>query len=449
MAAKEGVPVETERTAHHTDYMSGGKNPATTQQPHMNDNSSSSRISSNLTPVFDREDNHKHPDIVYNDASSSEESDYNQAAVIFSLDELQNSFTELPSSISPEVPPVDHRSSAGLLFPSLIQDEDEKISVSSKEDEEESDQNNDEFNLGSSPPADHPIKHTANTYILHDNVALDNKVTECSTQEVNSVNTEPQPDVVVPSDDTLLYHINSSIAGVDSTAISAVPLDVSSVPSDVSSVPVTAHPNSLVCTTHVEDFSLVDVALDDNLHDIGKLSPANVSPSQVETPHVETSSDIVTITPIETPTATSHRSLSGTELLGETELANSVSSSLDNTSLHHEKPIDPISMSGSMASGSGSKRLPEKLKPTQNAFESPGLLYAHPVKKSSKQVVETLEPAEPATEALLAEEKLPVTASHDSHHVKAKTDKRGEIFIHQTHLPSFTYKNLTGKVFTR
>ena len=440
MAAKEGVPVEMERTAHYTDYMSGGKNSATAQT-HMNDASSSSRISSDLTPLFDREDNHKQPDIVYNDASSSEESDYNQAAVIFSLDELQNSLTELPSSISPEVLPVDHRNSAGLLFPSLIQDEDEKISVSSKEDEEESDQNNDEFNLSSSPPVeDHPIKHTASTDILHDNVAFDKKVTECSTQEVNSLNTEPQPDAVVSSDDTLLYHINSSVAGVDSTAIGAGP-------SDVSSVPVTAHPNSLVSTTHVEDFSLVDVALDDNLHDINKLSPANVSPPQVETPHVETSSDVVTITPIETPTATSHRSLSGTELLGETELGNSVSSNLDNTS-HHEKPIDPIGMSGSIASGSSSKWLPEKLKPTQNAFESPGLLYAHPVKKSSKQVVETLEPAEPATEALLAEEKLPIATSHDTHHVRAKTDKRGEIFIHQTHLPSFNYKNLTGKVFT-
>ena len=431
MAAKEGLPVETERTAHYTYYMSGsssGKNSAMAQ-PHLND-SSSSHISSDLTPLFDREDNHKQPDIVYNDASSSEESE--QAAVIFSLDELQNSITELPSSISPEVPPVDQRNSAGLLFPSLIQDEDEKISVSSKEDEQESDQNNDEFNLSSTllPVEDHSIKNTAKADVLYDNVPIDNKVTKCS-QEINSVNTKPEPDV--SSDDTLLYHINSSVAGVDPTTIDAVP-------SDVSPVPVTAHPNSL-------DASFVDVSLDDNWHNSRKLSPTNVSPPQVETPHVETSSDVVTITPIETPTATSHKSLSGAELLSETELGNSVSSSnLDNISMHHEKPVGLISMSGSIASGSGNKSLPDKLKPTQNAFESPGLLYAHPVKKSSKQVVETLEPAEPATEALLSEEKLPVAKSQDSHHVRAKTNKRGEIFIHQTHLPSFTYKNLTGEI---
>lgn len=444
MAAKEDVPLKTERTVHHSNSSSGKKSQAA--QPHVNDDRSSSRASANLTPVFDREDNLKHLDVAYNEASSSEESDYNQASVIFSLDELQNSLTGLQTSISPEIPPLDNKSSAGLLFPTLIQDEDENFSMSSKEDEE-SDQNSDEFNLSStSPPVEDYLKNLAKTDVPHDDVPVDNKVTKCSTRKVNSPNTEVQPDIVITSDDSLLYHINSSVAAVDSMA-------VETVPSDVSSVPATVHPKSLTYTTHIEDSSVVGVALDDT-------SP------QVETPHVETSSDVTITqsTPIETPTATSNKSLSGIELLGETELSNSPTSANPDNSptsanpdniFMHEKSTDSISMSGGMASGDGSKSLSEKLKstpntfesPALNTFESPGLLYAHPVKKSSKQVVETLEPAEAATEALLAEEKSSVATSQENRHIRAKADKRGKLFIDQMHLPSFNYKQLTGEVY--
>ena len=403
MAAKEGVPVSTEHTIH---YISSDKK-SSIVQPHLT-GSSSTQISSNLTPLFDREENLKGPNVSYNEASSSEESDYNQASVIFSLDELQTSLTGLRVSVSPEVPAVEYKNSAGLLFPSLIQDDDEKISVSSKE---ESDQNN-ELDLSSPPPESRD--DTSN------NVIADNKVTTCS------VNIEAQPDTVVTSDDTLLCHLDS-YAAVHSTV--------------VDDQPVTTHPTSSLT---MEDSSLIDVALDDYLNN-NKFTPIDAScvdtSPQVETPHVETSSNVVTITqssPVETPTGTSNRSPSGTEQLSQAELSISVSSSI------HEKPSDSISMSGSIASGS--KPLSEKLKPTQNTFESPGLLYAHPVKKSSKKVVEILEPAEAATEALLAEEKLPVVQK-ESHHVRAKADKRGEIFIDQTHLPSFNYKNLTGEAY--
>ena len=403
MAAKESALVKTEHTTH---YIKDKKSSA-----HLTD-SSSAQVSSKLTPLFDREENLKGPDVLYNEASSSEESDYNQASVIFSLDELQTSLTGLCVSVSPEIPSVEHKNSAGLLFPSLIQDDDEKISVSSKED----DQNN-EFDLSTTPP---PVRE----YLLKsrdessDKVIADNKVTTCST--VNSVNIEAQPDAVTP-DDNLLCHVD---AAVHSTAVDPLPV-------------ATTHPRSSLTT---EDSGLVDIALDNYLNN-NKLTPIDTSPL------VETSSDVATITqssPVETPTGVSNRSPSGTEQLGETELSISVSSSNpDNVSIHHEKPNDSISMSGSIASGS--KPLSEKLKPTQNTFESPGLLYAHPVKKSSKKIVETLEPAEAATEALLAEEKLPIVPSQkESHHVRAKADKRGEIFIDQTHLPSFNYKKLTG-----
>lgn len=389
MAAKESAPVKTEHTTH---YISSDKKTSNVQS-HLTDGNNS-QISSNLTPLFDREEHLKGPDVSYNEASSSEESDYNQASVIFSLDELQTSLTGLRVSVSPEVPAVEHKNSAGLLFPSLIQD-DEKVSVSSKED---SDQNN-ELDLNSPPPENRD-----------DIVIADNKT--CSANEA-------QPDTVVTSD-SLLYHVHSNSATVHSMTEVVVPVT----------------PPSLT----IEDSSLIDVALDDCLNN-NKLTSTDTSP-QVEASHIETSSSVATITqssPADTPTA-NNGSASGTEQLGETELSISVCSS--NPDIHHEKPTDSIS---SMSISSCNKPLSEKLKPTQNTFESPGLLYAHPVKKSSKKVVETLEPAEAATEALLAEEKLAVATSQTSHHIRAKVDKRGEIFIDQTHLPSFNYKNLTGE----
>ena len=390
MAAEESVPVKTEH------YISIDKKTSTIQ-PHLTD-SSNSQVSSNLTPLFDREDHLNRPNVSYNEASSSEESDCNQASVIFSLDELQTSLTGLRVSVSPEVPTVEHKNSAGLLFPSLIQDDDEKVSVSSKED---SDQNN-ELDLNSPPPESRD-----------DVIIADDKI--CSANEV-------QPDMVVTSDDSLLHHVHSAIADV----------------------PVSTHPTPSLT---IEDSNLIDVALDDYLNNNKSTSIIDTSP-QVEASHIETSSSVATITqssPVDTPTgAADNTSTSGMEQLGEAEFNISVCSlNPDNISKHHEKPTDSISMSGSM--NSCSTPLSEKLKPTQNTFESPGLLYAHPVKKSSKKVVETLEPAEAATEALLTEEKLAVATSQTSHHVRAKADKRGEIFIDQTHLPSFNYKNLAGE----
>ena len=395
MAAKESAPVKTKH------YISSDKKTSNVQ-PHTD--SSNSQISSNLTPLFDREDHLKGPDVSYNEGSSSEESDYNQASVIFSLDELQTSLTGLRVSVSPEVSAVEHKNSAGLLFPSLIQDDD-KVSVSSKED---SDQDN-ELDLNSPPPESRD-----------DIIIADTKI--CSGNEA-------QTDTVVTSDDSLLCHVQST---------------VHSMAEDVS-----IHPTSSLT---IEDSSLIDVALDD--YSNNNKSPTDTSP-QVESSHIETSSSVATITqsspidtptgPIDTPTGADNSSTSGTEQLGETELSISVCSS--NPDVHHERPTDSINMSGSMSSSS--QTLSEKLKPTQNTFESPGLLYAHPVKKSSKKVVETLEPAEAATEALLAEEKSAVTTSQTSYHVRAKADKRGEIFIDQTQLPSFNYKNLTGKAYVQ
>lgn len=435
MAAEEGI--KTERTSNYS--ISSRDKKSVIVQPHMVDSNTSSHLSSDLTPVFDREQNLKLPDAVYNEASS-EESDYNQSSVIFSLDELQNSLVGLRSSISPEVPSADHKSSsAGLLFPSLIQDE-EKSSVSSKEDEEESDQNNDEFSLisDSSPIEDCPIRNGIKGDEPNNNIPVENKVTKCSTQ---TANVGAQPDTVVTSDDSLLCHSNSSSspAAVDSTA-------VNTISSNVTSIPVTIHPKSHICTTHMEDTSLNNVVLEDNSYCNSKFSSIDASHVDrqplVETAHVEIPSGIATIThssPAKTPNASNR-----TELPAETELSDSISSSNpDSISVHQEKPIDSFGISTSLASG---KSLSEKLKPTQNTFESPGLLYAHRVKKSSKNVVETLEPAETATEALLAEEKLPVVTSQGGHHVEARADNRGELFIDQTHLSSFNYKNISAGI---
>lgn len=435
MANKDERPsVKMEHAAHYTGLSGGGKKPAIVQPPHLIESSNSStQLSSNLTPLFDREETLKQPEISYNDASSSEESDYNQTSVIFSLDELQNSLTGLHSSVSPDIPSGEHKDSTGLLFPSLIQDEDEKFSVSSKEEEDERDQ----LNLGSTPPLaeDHLMNNrdgSSKTDIVNDIVTLNSEATTCSTPKAN---VEAQPNM---TDDSLLCHVDSSTvtATIGSTTIDAVS-------SEVSSVPITAHPKS---SLDIEDTSLADVVLDEHLNNESETSPADAdTPSQVETSHVETSSDVATLTPADTPVANSNRSLSGMELL-QTELNASVSSSSnpDNVFMHHDKPADSISTSGSIASGISTKSLSEKLKPTQNAFESPGLLYAHPLRKS-KQITETLEPAEAATEALLTE-KLPVACQKEHHHVRAKADKRGELFVDQTHLPSFNYKNHTGEV---
>ena len=116
------------------------------------------------------------------------------------------------------------------------------------------------------------------------------------------------------------------------------------------------------------------------------------------------------------------------------------SSNQDSVFIQHDKSTDSFGTSESLASGSRGRSLSEKLKPTQNAFESPGLLYAHPVKKSSKHVVETLEPAEAATEALLAEEKLAaITSQRKSRHKRVKADKRGESLTDQSDLSAFSY----------
>jgi len=428
MAAKEGGLVKTERDARYT-YMSSSTSgdKSVTLQPHLVD-SRSSQISSELTPLFDREENFKQLDVgSYNGASSSEESDYNQASVIFSLDELQNSLTGLPSSASSEISDQKTVSSAGLLFPGLVQDEEEIFSVSSK-DEQEEDQDNDHFDLNStSPPVDdNPIKSRNNSTksdVINDNVTLNSKVTKCST---HSTNVQTQQNMVVTSDDNLLCHVDSSI--VNLTVASAIQPDAS----------VVVHPKLSLIYTPIDDSSLTDVALDSHLSPISNDNkPSPIDRLHIETPHVETPSDVATIThssPIETPIAA--------------RLSPDSLSSTDNITVHAEKPTDSISMSGSMAASIGSMSLYEKLKPTQNAFESPGLLYAHSVKKSSKHVVETLEPAEPATEALLAEEKLPVaTSQKESSHVRAQADKRGEIFIDQRQLPSFDYKNLTSEAY--
>lgn len=433
MAAEEGVPGHT---AYHVYTSSPSTNEKTAAvQLNLIDNSNS-QISSELTPLFDKEDNLKKPDVaVYNEASSSEESDYNQSSVIFSLDELQHSLPGLRSSVSPEVPQVEHNkvvSSAGLLFPGLIQDEDESFSVSSKEDDETT-QDNDQLNLSSSsPPAveDCLMKEMYDSPKSDANVVLDNKVIP---QKDNSTNDD------MISDDSLLCHVDSSITVT--TCNNTVP----------SFVPVTVHPtSSTIHTTHIGDSSLFNVPLDD--HILSNSSPIDTSqtdtPQQVDTPHIETPSGVATITqssPTDTLTAVSNRGLGETELI-----SSSISSSNPDHDIpvHHEKPIDSIIKLGSPATSSSNKSLSEKSKPTQNAFESPGLLYAHPVKKSSKHVVETLEPAETATEALMAEEKLPVVASQKgSRHVRAKTDKKGEIFIDQTHLSSLNYHNATGEVY--
>ena len=357
---------------------------------------------SNLTPLFDREDHLKEPDASFNEASSSEESDYNQASVIFSLDELQTSLTGLRVSVSPDVAAIEqHKNSAGLLFPSLIQDENEQISVSSKEELEDSDQNDEFVTSSTSSPLGDVLKSSDET----------NEIAKHLTEKDNAANIEVQPN------DSLLCHIDSSLENTQSSVI-------------------TEHSSVIdVTNNYLEDDKLTAI---DTLY--VDTSPQVETP-QIETPHVEPSSNDATITqssPVDTPTAIS-RSLSGVDLLGDTKLSNSVCS--DNIAIHHERSTDSISMTGSTVS----KTLSEKLKPTQNTFESPGLLYAHPVKKSSKKITETLEPAEAATEALQGEEDL-LTTQKESRHIRAKADKRGELFIGQTHLPSFNYKNPTGKV---
>lgn len=436
MAAKEGGPVKTKCDACVHTYMSTStsskKSP--TLQPHMVD-SRRSQMSSDLTPVFDREEN---LDVgSYNGTSSSEESDYNQASVIFSLDELQN-LTGLPSSVSPEISTADHNktvNSGGLLFPGLVQDEAENLSVSSKEEQEERDRDNDHFDINStSPPVDdHPIKSRDNSTksnVINDDVILDNKVTKCLTHSAN-VETQHDMHIVVTSDDNLLCHIDSSVNTMVANAIQP-----NAIQPNASAVPVTVHPKLSLIYTSIDDS---DVALDDYLSPISNNDKLSlIDTPHVETPHVETSSDVVTIThssPIETPITARLSPIS--------------SSSPDNISECAEKPTDSISVSGSIATNNGSMSLYEKLKPTQSVFESPGLLYAHPVKKSSKYVVETLEPAEPATEALIAEEKklLVTTSQKGSPHLRAKVDKRREIFVDQRQLASFDCRNLTSEAY--
>jgi len=380
----------------HIAHQSKTQKNASKNQSHLTENSSQTQLSTSpmsnkLTPMFDREENSTHLDISssYNGASSSEESDYNQASVIFSLDELQSSMT---ASLSPEPGLGYHNGStgdqqnSGKLFPGLVQDESTSEHENSREEEikqgEEKDQNTDQFNLAITPPTVDvtPLKSNDSFSDTAEDAGIEAVITQPNVATINTTTDH------INLTDTLLANSQSVIAA------STIELNGAPQPNVSADIKFDNSPSPFVS---------------------GELSP-------IITPHLDT--------PV------SNDSLSHTDVI-------TVTDSMSSEPQTGNAPIDSTDAGISSVTTS----LSEKLKPAQNNFESPGLLFAHPVKKPKKK--ETFEPAEAATEALLAEEKSPVVTSHrPSHHVKAKADKRGEMFVDQSQINTFKHKHKGGKL---
>jgi len=361
---------------------------------------STSPLSSKLTPAFDREENFKQSDVSssYNGTSSSEESDYNQTSVIFSLDELQSSMT---TSLSPDTGVGYHRTAtsdkqnSGMLFPGLVQDEntsdngrDEEEIKQDEDDEEEKDQITDQFNLAITPPTV-DITPFKNNDSFSDIADVANAITQLN---IDATATTSNSDIVI---DTSPANTQPTLV-VNTLGLNSTPIGAQSSTSA----------------------ALTDIKLDQPLSPFfsGELSPT-------VTPHIDTPDGEATQSLVDMMTVTNSSSISHT----------------GNVPINSERVTDA-------SISSITTNLSEKLKPTQNAFESPGLLFAHPVKKPKQR--ETLEPAEAATEALLAEEKSPIVTLHkpSHHHVKAKADKRGEVFVDQSQITTFEHKHKGGKL---
>jgi len=342
-------------------------------------------LSSELTPAFDREENFKQPDISssYNGTSSSEESDCNQTSVIFSLDELQSSMT---ASLSPdpgagyhETTTSDKRNS-GMLFPGLVQDEN---TTENDRDDEEIKQNEDD-----------PYTDQFNLVMTPPTVDItplkSNNSFSYTGEDVTNAITQLNIDATDATAATTIDTNSSNI--VINTSPANIQPNLFANALELNSTPNGAQPSSSATFT--------DIKLD---HPSSPFISAELSP--IVTPHIDTP-------------------VSDADMMALTN-----SSSVERVT---DASISSVTTS-----------LSEKLKPTQNTFESPGLLFAHPVKKPKQR--ENLEPAEAGTEALLAEEKSATVTPHKAshHHVKAKADKRGEVFIDQSQI---TFKHKGGKL---
>ncbi|XP_065909724.1 uncharacterized protein [Dysidea avara] len=389
-------------TAHHGKHrMDTNKNQSRLIEDSSQTQFSTSPISSKLTPVFDREENFKQSDISssYNGASSSEESDYNQTSVIFSLDELQSSMT----ASSPDTGTGYHRTTtgdkqnSGMLFPGLVQDENTSESgrdeeeIKQEDEGEEKDHGADHFNLTITPPTVDITPLKSNDSFSDILVDVTGAVTQLKVDATNATDSNGSNIV-----------IDTSPANTQPTIIRALELN---------STPIGAQPSTSAALTDVK------LDLSPSPFVSGELSP-------IVTPHIDT------------PVSNASPSIVGMMAVTNSSLISKVPHT-GNVSVDSERVTD-----ASISSVTTS--LSEKLKPTQNAFESPGLLFAHPVKKPKQR--ETFEPAEAATEALLAEEKSPIVIPHKAshHHVKAKADQRGEVFIDQSQIATFKHRHKGG-----